>query len=224
MLTTTPPPTPPSNPAPNQTPADRTSHRSAWIIGGSVFAVLAMAYGVVAVVDLLSFGRSRFERTFTEEFTTLEIDSDGGSVRIEGTADRETVDRHVLHRAPGHDQESDRKDRLHVVGRRGDHGSGREARHHQQLRNDQPGAPSPHLEVGVTIHHSGDDEFEAPRQVGDADHRRHIGVGGAVGSEPDAAAPSRNEANAMPPWGAKGLLAVNTGVKLKVPLPPASCL
>jgi hypothetical protein len=91
MLTTTPPPTPPSNSSPSQPPADRTSHRSGWLIGGSVFTVLALAYGMTAVVDLLSFGRSRFERTFTESFTTLEIDSDGGSVRVEGTSERETV-------------------------------------------------------------------------------------------------------------------------------------
>jgi hypothetical protein len=87
MLTTTPTaPPPPSSPSEHA-----NSHRSAWLIGGSVFAVIALAYGLTVVIDLLSFGRSHFEQTFAEPITTLEIDSDGGSVRVEGTTGNETV-------------------------------------------------------------------------------------------------------------------------------------
>jgi hypothetical protein len=90
MITTDPPTNPPTEPTATQ-PADRAPHRSAWLVGGSVFCVLALAYGVFSVVDLLAFGRDRFERTFTEPIGTLEIDSDAGSVRIEGTSGSDTV-------------------------------------------------------------------------------------------------------------------------------------
>ena len=84
MITTTPSaPTSPSNQQP--------THRSAWLIGGSVFCVIALAYGLWTIVDLLSFGRDEFERTYTEPIATVEIDSDAGSVRIEGTSATETV-------------------------------------------------------------------------------------------------------------------------------------
>ena len=85
MITTTPPPTAPSP------PSDSSTHRSAWLIGGSIFCVIALAYGVLAVVDLLAFGRDEFDRTFTEPIAMIEIDSDAGSVRIEGTNATETV-------------------------------------------------------------------------------------------------------------------------------------
>ena len=68
------PPTPPSR-----------STRSAWLVAGSVFCVIALAYGVFMVVDLLSFGRDHFQRTFTEAVTTIEIHNGAGSVRVEGT-------------------------------------------------------------------------------------------------------------------------------------------
>jgi hypothetical protein len=86
MITTA--PSPPTEPSPPREPA---THRSAWIIGGSIFCVISLAWGVLAVVDLLSFGRDQFERTFTERITIIEIDSDAGSVRIEGTNASETV-------------------------------------------------------------------------------------------------------------------------------------
>lgn len=86
MITTAPPP-----PMAPSAPNDSARHRSAWIIGGSVFCVIALAYGVVAVLDVFSFGRDEFERTFTEPIATIEIDSDAGSVRIEGTNTEETV-------------------------------------------------------------------------------------------------------------------------------------
>jgi hypothetical protein len=103
MITTTPPPThnPPSP------PSSHDDHRKAWMIGGSVFCVLALAYGVFMVVDLLSFGRDDLEKTFTEAIATVEIDSGAGSVRIEGTSATETVVRASLRRglrAPNHSE------------------------------------------------------------------------------------------------------------------------
>ena len=86
MITTTPPP--PTAPSPSNQPS---AHRTAWIIGGSIFCVIALAYGVVAVLDAFSLGRDQFERTFTEPIAAIEVDSDAGSVRIEGTNAKETV-------------------------------------------------------------------------------------------------------------------------------------
>ncbi|MEO8694010.1 MAG: hypothetical protein ABI658_10870 [Acidimicrobiales bacterium] len=82
MITTA----PPSTPVP--APPSRSS-RSAWIVAGSVFCVLSLAYGVYAVVDLLSFGRDHYQRTFTEAVTTVEIHNGAGSVRVEGTSGNE---------------------------------------------------------------------------------------------------------------------------------------
>lgn len=79
MMTTTPPPSAPS------APPSRSSSRSAWIVAGSLFCVLSLAYGVFAVVDLLAFGRDHFQRTFTDTVTTIEIRNGAGSVRVEGT-------------------------------------------------------------------------------------------------------------------------------------------
>jgi hypothetical protein len=84
MITTA----PPSPPAP--APRSRST-RSAWIVAGSVFCVLSLAYGVYAVVDLLSFGRDHYQRTFTEAVTTIEIHNGAGSVRVEGTTGTEVA-------------------------------------------------------------------------------------------------------------------------------------
>ncbi|MEO5842115.1 MAG: hypothetical protein ABIQ73_04695 [Acidimicrobiales bacterium] len=82
MITTAPPP-----PSPTAPPA--RSSRSTWIVAGSVFCVLSLAYGVYAVVDMLSFGRDHYQRTFTEAVTTIEIRNGAGSVRVEGTTGNE---------------------------------------------------------------------------------------------------------------------------------------
>lgn len=84
MTITTPPPTTTAS-------NNNDNHRSSWMIGGSIFCVLALAYGVFLVVDLLSFGRDHVERTFAGPISTVEIDSDAGSVRIEGTSSTTTV-------------------------------------------------------------------------------------------------------------------------------------
>src|SRR5687767_10932140 len=86
MITTTPPA--PTSPSPSN---NQPAQRPAWLIGGSIFCVIALAYGMWTIVDLLSFGRDEFERTFTEPIATVEVDSDAGSVRIEGTSANETV-------------------------------------------------------------------------------------------------------------------------------------
>ncbi|HUP72384.1 MAG TPA: hypothetical protein VM282_04990 [Acidimicrobiales bacterium] len=51
--------------------------------------MLALAYGVYSVVDLLSFGRDHFQRTFTDAITTVEIHNSAGSVRIDGASGSE---------------------------------------------------------------------------------------------------------------------------------------
>jgi len=72
-------------PSPSTTPPSHSTSRRAWIVVGSLFSVVALTYGVVAVLDQLSFGRDAFDRTFTEQITTVEIHNDAGPVRIEGT-------------------------------------------------------------------------------------------------------------------------------------------
>ena len=82
MITTSAPPSPPVAPPPS---------RRVWIIAGSVFCAIALAYGFFIVVDLLSFGRDSFQRTFTDAITTVEIRNSTGSVRIEGTTSSEVA-------------------------------------------------------------------------------------------------------------------------------------
>ena len=98
MITTSAPPaSPPSPPS--------RSRRSAWIIAGGVFCVIALAYGTYMVVDLLAFGRDHFQRTFTEPVTTIEIHNGAGSVRLEGTTGSEvSVDASIRRglRKPSH--------------------------------------------------------------------------------------------------------------------------
>ena len=77
MITTAPPPSSP--PA----PPSQSSARTAWLVAGSVFCVLSLAYGVYAAVDLLAFGRDHYQRTFTDAVTTIEIRNGAGSVRVE---------------------------------------------------------------------------------------------------------------------------------------------
>jgi hypothetical protein len=86
MITTT---SRPSNPSAQQAPS--SSPRSAWIVAGSVFCVLALAYGMVSAIDLLAFGRDRFQVTFSEPITTVEIHNSAGSVRVEGASGSEIV-------------------------------------------------------------------------------------------------------------------------------------
>ena len=58
--------------------------RRAWIVAGSLFCVIALGYGVLGVVDLLSFDRGHFERTFSEPIKTLQISNGAGSVVVQG--------------------------------------------------------------------------------------------------------------------------------------------
>ena len=76
MITTSPPPATPST--------SPSSSRRAWIVAGSVFCVIALGYGVLGVVDLLSFDRDHFERTFSETIKTVQISNGAGSVVVLG--------------------------------------------------------------------------------------------------------------------------------------------
>ena len=72
-----------------------------------MFCVIALVYGVYVVVDLLSFGRDNFERTFSDAITTIEIHNGAGSVRVEGTSGTEiAVDGSVRRglREPSHSE------------------------------------------------------------------------------------------------------------------------
>ena len=59
--------------------------RIAWLLGGSLFSVAAIGFGTMSAVDLLSHERSHMHVEFTQPVTALDVDSGGGTVRIEGT-------------------------------------------------------------------------------------------------------------------------------------------
>jgi hypothetical protein len=67
--------------------------RTAWLLGGSLFSVAAISFGAVNLVDLLAHEQSHVHVEFADSVRTLDVDSDGGSIHIEGTdATTVTVD------------------------------------------------------------------------------------------------------------------------------------
>jgi len=76
-------------------------------VAGSLFCTITLVYGVFAVVDLLAFNRSAFQRTFVETIKTIEIHNSGGPVRVEGSTGNDvTVNGSVRRglRAPSHSE------------------------------------------------------------------------------------------------------------------------
>jgi hypothetical protein len=73
--------------------AARRRFRLAWIVAGAVFAVASLGWASVNALSLLAFDRQTFQEEFDARITAtvmhLDIDNDGGAVRIIGTDDDE---------------------------------------------------------------------------------------------------------------------------------------
>ncbi len=63
-----------------------TTTRLAWLVPGSVFAVATLGWGTFNVVDLLAHERHHEQVTFAQPVTTVQVDTDKGSVHIVGDA------------------------------------------------------------------------------------------------------------------------------------------
>jgi hypothetical protein len=84
------------------TPPKPTVSRAMWIVFGSVFAVVALAYGTYTVVGLVAYAHNSTHVEFTgaeaAAVTKVEVHSDAGSVHITGTdEDRIVVDGDVTY-------------------------------------------------------------------------------------------------------------------------------
>ena len=90
--------------------------RTAWLLGGSLFSVAAIGFGTLNLVDLVAHAQSHVHREFAGTVRTLDVDTDGGTIRIEGTdGATATIDANVsqgLRR--GHHDEQLQGDRLVV--------------------------------------------------------------------------------------------------------------
>jgi Toastrack DUF4097 len=90
--------------------------RTAWLLGGSLFSVAAIGFGTLNLVDLVAHEQSHVHREFAGTVRTLDVDTDGGTIHIEGTDDATaTIDANVsqgLRR--GHHDEQLEGDRLVV--------------------------------------------------------------------------------------------------------------
>jgi Toastrack DUF4097 len=65
--------------------------RTAWLLGGSLFSVAAIAFGAFNLVDLLAHEEHHLHVEFTDAVRVVDIDTDGGSIHIEGTDATTTV-------------------------------------------------------------------------------------------------------------------------------------
>ena len=65
--------------------------RQAWVVLGSIFAVITLAYGTISVVQLFAFARASERFTFTDAVTAVDVDNETGSTTVIGTAGDEIV-------------------------------------------------------------------------------------------------------------------------------------
>jgi len=65
--------------------------RTAWRLGGSLFSVAAIGFGTFNLVDLLAHEEHHVHVEFADAVKVVDIDTDGGSIHIEGTDATTTV-------------------------------------------------------------------------------------------------------------------------------------
>src|SRR5690242_11854126 len=65
--------------------------RLAWLLPGSLFTVAALGWGTLNVVDLLAHERHHEQVTFSQPLSTIQLDTDKGSIHIVGDAAATTV-------------------------------------------------------------------------------------------------------------------------------------
>jgi hypothetical protein len=72
--------------------------RQAWIILGSIFAVITLAYGTLSVIQLFAFARATEQYTFTDVVRSVDIDNETGSTTVIGAeGDEVVVDAKIVH-------------------------------------------------------------------------------------------------------------------------------
>jgi len=90
--------------------------RTVWLLGGSLFSVAAIGFGTLTLVDLMAHDQSHVHLEFAGTVRTLDVDSDGGTIHIEGTdAATATIDAEISEGLrSGHHDEQLQGDRLVV--------------------------------------------------------------------------------------------------------------
>jgi hypothetical protein len=72
--------------------------RQAWIILGSIFAVITLAYGTLSVIQLFAFARATEQYTFTDVVRAVDIHNETGSTTVIGAeGDEVVVDAKIVH-------------------------------------------------------------------------------------------------------------------------------